>query len=449
MHYVKGLFATCRGILQILSPVALCLGFTLNVWARPSPEEVSRQLVAAFAVETGKTPSSPAIVENQYVGLKTRTLTFGIGNRIYRIVFSSDGSISVALTTQGELGAQPLWTSSSGKTTIDEIVNVVFSREFGRRYKSTPLARSEKSSDADLEASRVKGNEVRWNRFMNRILHGDITAISQSGGSLSGNGLDQAANTAKMLDPCAPNRSGSAQRQALTDIAQAIAASGSKTTPREDEILADRSRAYKKQGSSSFLKDLNKHETEPHPEEAIRLIQQSGGDAYDLFRAALRQSDDQSRDPYALAALRNFRIVARQTDEKRGRALIDSVLSKTVVDVEQFTKARRSTPKASVIYNRKSGEFYIDPTLNSPAQARYLLSLAVLYAWKCEQPETVSLLEKYDQARKKISVIEHAVLDEKDERELALQRAEAEKLSRQLFQLVDELRKTEIQPNSS
>jgi hypothetical protein len=149
-----------------------------------------------------------------------------------------------------------------------------------------------------------------------------------------------------------------------------------------------------------------------------------------------------------MAALQNFRSVARHMGESEGRKLIDDVLSKTVVEVDEFVRLRRIVPKASVIYDRTQERYYIDPTLNSPSQARYLLSLAVYYAWKMGEPETRALVEKYQKTRDNISRIEHAILDENDERELQRNQAEAQKLAADLFKLVDNLRKIPTRPNS-
>jgi len=446
-----------RGVIAIRYPLFWAVGFWMvfgpSAFATPTPEEVSKNLVAAFAVETGKTPKKPTIVNKDYVGFKTRTLTFGIGNRVYRIVFSSDGTLTVAVTAEGEIGAQPLWTANLKNTTIEEIVNIVYSREFGRKYDPTLLGVTPPGNLADQAAEQStgrSGDELRMDRLMSRIFSGDLTAGLDSRSSnhaMSESAAAKATGLSKLLNPCDQNRGGAQpQRQTVSDIALAMAAA--RIPAHAAELTMDRSRNYSKKKGYSFMNELGEHQAQPNPNEVFRLIKQSGSDAYELFRAALKDSDKTTKDAYALAAHRNFRTVARGAGEEKGKRIVDQVLNKTIVDVDSFTSARRLTPKAAVVHDRKSGEFFVDPTLTSPTQAQYLLSLAVLYAWRIQEPETLAAVTGYEEIQRKIARLEHAVLDDQDEKELAQYRSEARKLAERLFQISDELRKTGTRPTT-
>ncbi len=415
--------------------------FPFSVHATVSPEDVSRQLVVAFAAELGAKAPKPSMVEKDYVGMKVRTIVFGIGNRVYRMVFSSDGSITVALTTEGSIAAQPLWKTTAAKTSVEELVNLVYSREFGRKYNSSLRYAETNSNDGDDEETQLKakrpesGSYLRWNNLMNRVLRGDTPSIA------SGGDVGSIAALGKMMSPCTSGAS--PQKTAALNIAEAISA----TVTGDRDLLVDRSRDFEKKGKYAFLSDLDRYDRTANPDEAFRLIKQSASESAEIFQAALKNADPDSRDPYALAALRNFRTVARGVGEEKGKALVDQVLSRTVVDIEGFTMLRRGAPKTPVIYSRVAKKYYVDPTLNSPSEARYLLSLATLYEWRLTETEIAKLLQRYDDLQKQITLIEHAILDSNDEKRLAAARTEADQVSRKLFALSEDLRHAPATPD--
>ncbi|MFH1017778.1 MAG: hypothetical protein V1798_06290 [Pseudomonadota bacterium] len=412
--------------------------------------------MAAFIQQTGRRSLSTRVVEKNYVGMKIQTVVFAVGSRTYRVVFSSDHSVAVSLSREGEIGAQPIWTTHDPNVTVEEIVNIIYAREFGQKYEGSGAARVSSAPAADAASSHVRGpsnsgDELRWDRLMNQVIRGDLGGLARLGGGDAGKGLAEASSKARMMNPCggSGSKSGS-QRSVVSDIAQALATA---SFPKAEGIvakaggtmandaLADRSRTYKKQGVYSLTKDLAAHSTATRDQEALRLIQQSRSDAYDIFRTALAGPDSSTKDPYALAAVRNYRPVAQALGTEQGKALVDSVLAKTVVDLEAFTRLRKVSPGASVIYDRTSDQFFIDPTLNSPPQARYLLSLAVLYAWNFQQPEVKNLLKQYEAADRRVSRIEDAILDDNDLQQLASALAERDRLSQDLATVATRLRR--------
>lgn len=436
-----------KEFLLISSFLLPSLGF-----ASATPEEVSKQLVEAFAKGTGIRTAKPGIVEKSHVGFRTRTVTFAIGPRTYRIVFTSDGLVSIAGLNEGDIAAQPLWTKKADQTTVEEIVNFIYSRETGRKFDPSGLEKGDAETKADLDAERIRkkaqrvgdGSELRWNQLMNQVARGDVAGLAtQTGGPPTEEGLAHAVGMGKALDPCGSSSGGaSPQRAAITQLAQAMAAAVAaqmavagqgKKTNRDLEGLADRTREYEKKGTQSVLEDLEKHKPAEAPEELFRLFQDTGSNTTELFRKALAESDKTSKDPYSLAAGRNFKSMIRRFGEKKSAALVGSVLKRIVVDITAFTEYRKLSSRAPVIYDRFLNQFFVDPTLNSPSEVRYLLSLATWYEAEMEDFKLIETLENYRQMRKKISEMERATLTDNDEREWILRKSEADESLRKLF----------------
>ncbi len=455
-HHVNGVVLK----VWIGCAVFLLVGAWAGAQAAVSPQAVSKRLVASFVEQTGRRTLSAKIVEKNYVGMKIQTVVFAVGSRTYRVVFSSDHSVGVSLSRKGEPGAQSLWSTRDPNVTIEEIVNVIYSREFGQKYEGSAGSRSSSDVVSDASPTRISrqgthGEELRWDRLMNQVIRGDLAGLAGAGGGNASKGLSQATSMAKMLSPCSGSGSNSSpQRSAVTDLAMALAsASFSGEEPGEgpgkgpDAGEADHSRNYKKRGTYSVSRDLAAHDAATRDQEMFRLIQQSRSDAYEIFRTALAAPDSDAKDPYALAALRNYRTVARELSPEQGKALVDSVLTKTVVDLDAFTRLRKASPNAPVIYDRPSDQFFVDPTLNSPPQARYLLSIAVLYAWNFEHPEIRNLVARYEAADQKVSRIADAVLDDNDLEKLKAARADVDRLSQDLFEVAERLRRAPARPS--
>ncbi len=415
--------------------------------APPTPQDVAAKLISVFGQETGQANFQAPISRQGYVGFETQTIAFSLGPRLYRIVFSSDGSISVSAASKGDLAAQPLWTGRAKEASADQIVSLIYSQEFGRNYDASLVRKKPSEPETDAEAQKASlekaTSSLRWNSLMNRVLSGD--ALGGSSPS-DGNGVSKEASMARMMEPCASNQGGAApQRAVMTEIATAMAATQS--AEGDPDALADRSRKYKKGKDYSFSKDLEEHEAQGQEGEAFHLIQQSRVATYDLFYEALRSGDKgSSTDPYAVAAKRNFKIVGRSLSEKKVKELIDKVIGKIGVDIDRFTALQGMVGGGLVVYDRAANKFYVDPTLRTAGEARYVLSLAVLYDWRIEQPDARELLAKYEEKRGKITEIEYGVLNEADARQVVLLRAEAHELARKLYEISENIWKLAARP---
>jgi hypothetical protein len=435
-----------RDVIRLFGFCALLTGaLPFASFALPSASEVYRKLILAFTDDTGRQKHAARIVEKEYVGVRTQTIVFELGPRTYRVVFTNQETVTVSLTKAGALAAQPLFEGDLNRVTVEEIVNAIYTRETGRAYGAGPAPKTARDTGPDRDAARVA---LRWNSLMNRILAGDTAALASRGGGSVDRAYQEAAAVARSMDPCGQNRGAAAARKGVVqDVVSAMAAAAGASP--SAEARADRSRDYNRKKTESVLRDLEGYRDPVQPEEAFRLIQQSRSDAYEIFRRAVETPDDpEGGDAYALAAARNLRPVARSRGAAGGRALVDRVLDRTVVDVETFTALRRSSPKAPVIFERTQDKFFVDPTLNSPSQARYLLSLAVLYAWNLEEKPTADLLRRYAEAYDRMSKLQDTVLYEEDLRELRERRAEVDRLSGDLFSVAERLRRSAARPPS-
>ena len=413
-----------------------CFLLPSKLGASVTAEEVSQKLVEAFAKGAGIRSAKSTITDQSHIGFRTRTVKFAIGPRVYRVVFSPDGMVTITSLNEGDLSAVPLWTRRADRVTVDEIVNVIYSRELGRTFGSAQIPKSSNEAKADVERELVRSQaDLRWNELLNRLLHGDSFGLGGFG-SLDAN-FARAAAIGRAADPCG-NASGglSPERAAISDVAQAMAAARSSSS----EAFADRSRQYEKKKSTSLSSDLQSYR-ETVPEETFRLIQDTGANTTDLFRRALTESDKTASDPFSLAANRNFKEVIGQLGQPKAAALVGSTLGMIVVDVTEFLERRKLAPGASVIFDRQTSQYFVDPTFNSPAEARYLLSLATWYEAQRDQYKLISQLANYNETQKKISELEHATLGENDERELAAQRKESDVLTTKLFEIADHLQK--------
>ncbi len=441
-----------RTTLMVHFVIFLLLLLPSLAFAKASPSDVSRLLIEQFTEQTGRHDFQAPISRKKYVGFETETIRFALGPKTYRIVFSEDGRVTVSRMLDGDISFQPIWKANAKNVSVEDIVNVIFSQEFGRNFDTT-LARKKKSEIEKDDAAKISeenfskaGNALRWNHLMNQILKGD------PGGKLAG-GLGPSAGLAKMMDPCNGNRAGaSPQRAAMTQIAMAMAMAmphkGSLGNASSD-LLYDRSRKYSKKTDYSLLEDLENYGEGPNPDGAFQLLKQNQTATLELFQAAVRQSEDvlgKVVDPYLVAAQRNFRQVGRNSSDDKMFALVDRVMKKTVVDVTTFAQLRALNPESSVIYDAKKDRFFMDPTLNSPVEARYLLSLGVLYAWRLGQKDAQKLLKEYRAVHDEISRLEFGSLSPRNQKHLHEKRKEALTLSKRLVQLTQALSRMEAHP---
>ncbi|MFH1263310.1 MAG: hypothetical protein V1495_07720 [Pseudomonadota bacterium] len=444
-----------------MAPALLILA-TFVAAAAPTPEELSQKLSAAFQAGAGVKAAKSSVTEKNIAGFRLRTVGFEIGNRVYRVVFSSDGSLTVSVLAEGEIAATKIWEGRTDRISVEEIVNLIYVRERGRKFDAGE-PRREKDPTADLEKRAVRrevspfgsGEELRWSQMIDQMAKGGASPISTKSGGGTGD-FDRARSMGRAMDPCGEGSGGmSPQRAAISDIATAMAAAmaaqmmvrGARKGPARAEAgFSDRSREFEKKGSSSVLEDLEKSRGANSPAEMIRLIQDTGSNTTELFKRALAESDQNSRDPYSLAASRNFRRVIASLGEKRASALVAEVLKAIAVDVTAFTDRRVLTPDAAVIFDRRSGHYFIDPTLNSPSEARFLLSLATWYASEMERFGLIEAVEQYKEALKKISELERVMISESDERALQKERAATASAARKLGEFAERLRKDAARP---
>lgn len=446
------------------------LAFPWTAWGDVTPDELSTSLVNAFVQGAGIKSTRSSVKERTRVGVRVRTVSFAIGKRTYRIVFTPDGMVSISLIQQGDLAAQPLWRKSANQVTVEEIVNFVYGRELGQKYDPAQAGKKDQAKvDLEKEYLRKKaaarlgdGSALRWNNLMNQMARGDTAGLATSSSGGGGDaGFSAAASVSRSMDPCGSSSGGlSPQRAAITNVAQAIAAAASagraarmaalkeaqKGRPKDDAGFSDRSREYDKQGTYSVLEDLQRHKDVTKTEEMVRIIQDTGADTTDLFRKTLAESDRRAKDPYSVAAGKNFKTLIDRVGRKKSAAYVQAALTRVVVDFEAFTDRRRLTPHVPVIYDRKSDRYFVDPTFSSPSEARYLLSLAAWYEAEMERFELRKKLSNLVQLEKRISEMEHATLSERDEQRRTDRKLAAEQLARDLFTFADHVTKAPAHP---
>jgi hypothetical protein len=134
-----------------------------------------------------------------------------------------------------------------------------------------------------------------------------------------------------------------------------------------------------------------------------------------------------------VAAGRNFKSLIARLGKEKSAAFVSRALERISVDVTAFTGRRPLAPNADVIFDRAADRYFVDPTFNSPSEARYLLSLATWYEAEMERfriPETIADL---DRLQRRISEMENATLGESDERTLEIRKSKAAEATRSLF----------------
>ncbi len=428
----------------------LALSATLALWPLAilavTPENLAQELTTHFGTTSGKKKPSASLVQSRHFGMVTRVVVFAVGPRTYRVVFSSDGTVTVALKGATDIAAQPLWSSKVDKTSVGEIVNIISIREEAFLPQNME-GYEETQNRTDLETARGERKrapfDMRWSQLMDRVTQGDTMGMKQGGD------VSSAMSLAKSLDPCGTAQGqGSPQKDAVIAVAQALAAASmGKGTARRlaDDQASDHSREFEAHGSESRLEELADYRKNVKPEEAFRLIRDSRGNSYALFRGSLRQAEREN-DPYALAAYRNFRRLRKEVGRKQGNQFVDQALKKVLVDIDAFLGLRNLSGDATVIYDRLSDRYFVDPTLNSPSQARYLLSIAAIYEWKLANRRTSALVQRYRKLGEKIQRLESAVIDKKDQQQLKAYRNKMADLARKLFEIGEDVRKTATYP---
>ena len=89
-------------------------------------------------------------------------------------------------------------------------------------------------------------------------------------------------------------------------------------------------------------------------------------------------------------------FLVRTIGKKKTLALMDRGMKKIVLNIKRFVEYRKMLPASSIVYNRRIDRYFVDPTLNQPTQARYLLSLVCLFEWKNSDKKFQENLKKFE-----------------------------------------------------
>jgi hypothetical protein len=409
----------------------------LSAWGELLPDDLSRSLTDAFLRGAGIRKTKSEVTDRTRMGIRIRTLTFAVGGQTYRVVFSPDGFVTVTLQTIGELAPEPIWKKPAESATAEEIVNLIYFRETGRSYATSGEGKPGESDPDRAEAlirkkveSRVgEGSELRWSHLIDQVMRGE--SPSPGSGTGGDGGFEEAAAMGRALDPCGGSKGSQPRRAVATAVAQAMAATLAAmeaakqkgATGGDSEGLSGKSRTYNRYGSSSLLDDLSRRA--PSSEEMIRLIRETGKNPADLFQKALMESDKNSKDPYSVAAGKNFTSLHERFGREKSAGIVRRALEKIVVDITLFMERRPLAPGAPVIYDRTRDRYFVDPTLGAPSEVRYLLSLASWYEGETERFRLDETIAEFERLEKKISEMERVTLAGSDDRALDEQRSKS------------------------
>ncbi len=251
-----------------------------------------------------------------------------------------------------------------------------------------------KDKDISDTEERIKtqntADALQWNGLIKRAMSGETMRISTGNDS----GFSQSVSAAKMMSRCG----GSSERAkgAMQNIAEALVMANFAKIKSENEAKTEKSRDFEKRSSYSFFDEVDQF-NHASPERAYQLMQKTKATEYEIFHTSLQKSNQHTNDPYFLAANRNFMYLVRTIGKDKTLKLMDSSMKKIVLNIKKFVEYRKILPASSIIYDRRQDKYYIDPTLNQPSQARYVLSLACLYEWKNQDTDFTSGLSQLEQ----------------------------------------------------
>lgn len=346
-------------------------------YAKITKENVSNALLQEFYSKKQK-PKDVFQMENKDTdGMHIESLSFALGEQTYKLVFFDDGKFELSSGQKGDLSLQEILSSTVNQYTPQQIINLISGMQ-----QKTPTAKAyQKDKDeVDSEEKRVSdaSNALRWSKLIDRAASGQSMRVSTS----QDQGFDQSVSAARMMNQCQGNqKSGSPQRNAAQNVAEALVLANASMSKANDEGFLDKSKEYQKRGNYSFFDEVDQF-NHASPERAFQLLQKTRTTEYEIFQSSLQKSNVDSHDPYFLAANRNFMFLVRTIGKDKTLKLMDDGMKKIALQVERFVEFRKILPASAIIYDRKKDKYYIDPTLNQPSEARYLLSLVCLYEWK-------------------------------------------------------------------
>lgn len=356
-------------------------------------ENVSDALLKEFYSNHQKSKDIFDIEKKDLGDMNVESLTFSMGDQIYKLVIFDNGKIELSSGQKGDLAFQELLSSTTEKTTPQSIVRLVQSFQ-----KKTPSATAYQKPKDEIESEDQKvknaesiGAALSWSKLIDRVASGQNSNVSVN----ADQAFSQSVSAARMMNQCAGNsKSSNPLRNAAQNIAQAIVFSSFSELKTGDEMLSSKSKDYEKKGSYSFFDEMDQFQ-QASPERAFQLLQKTKTSEYAIFQSSLQKSNTESRDPYYLAANRNFMTLVRTVGKEKTLRLMDQAMKKIVLNVERFVQYRKLLPASSVIYDRNKNKYYVDPTLNQPSQARYLLSVVCMYENQNEDPQFVKKMESF------------------------------------------------------
>ncbi|MCC7460620.1 MAG: hypothetical protein IT286_04880 [Proteobacteria bacterium] len=369
-----------------------------QAFAKITLENVSDALLQEFYSKKQKPKDVFNIEKKNTDDIRTESMTFFMGDQVYKLVIFGDGQITLSTGQKGDVALQELLNSTTEKTTPIQIIRLIQGFQ-----KENPSARAYQKDDdfVDKEGEKVKtqstADALRWGGLINRAMKGETMNISTSGDS----GFSQSVSAAKMMNQCqGGGGAGGSAQAAVKNIAEALVMANFSKLKTSNEAKTDRSREFNKRGSYSFFDEVDQF-TSASPERAYQLLQKTRTSEYEIFQTSLQKSNIESKDPYYLAANRNFMFLVRTIGKEKTLKLMDDGMKKIVINIERFVEYRKILPASSIVYDRNKDKFYIDPTLNQPSQARYLLSLVSMYEWKNQAKDFSKQLNDLEKASEK------------------------------------------------
>ena len=371
----------------------LLLLLPFQAFAKLTPENVSNALLQEFYSKKQKSKDVFNLEKKDLDEIKTESMTFAIGDQIYKLVFFNDGTITLSSGQKGDVALQELLKSNTDKTTPSQIIGLI--QSFQKESPGSSQGYQKDKDEADTEGQKVKAQEtadaLKWSGLVSRAMKGETMSFSSGDDS----GFSESVAAAKMMNQCQGSSGGGSAKAATQNVAEALVMANFAKMKSQQEAKTDKSRDFDKRGSYSFFDEVDQF-THASPERAYQLMQKTKTTEYEIFQTSLQKSNEQSTDPYFLAANRNFMYLVRTIGKDKTLKLMDTGIKKIVLNIERFVEYRKMLPASSIVYDRKKDKFYIDPTLNQPSQARYLLSLVCLYEWKNQDTDFTKKLNELE-----------------------------------------------------
>lgn len=365
-----------------------------GVFAKVTLDNVSDALLQEFYSKKQKRKDVFNVEKKDADDVHTESMTFFIGDQVYKLVIFGDGQITLSSGQKGDIALQELMHSTAAQATPQQIIRLI--QGFQKDNPSSQGYQADKDS-TDEESKKVKmqntADALKWSGLINRAMSGETLSVSNEKDS----GFSQSVSAAKMMNKCSGGGGGGSAATATKNIAEALVMANFAKIKSQNEGKTDKSKDFEKKGKYSFFDEVDQF-NHASPERAYQLLQKTRTTEYEIFQTSLQKSNVESHDPYYLAANRNFMLLVRTIGKDKTLKLMDEGMKKIALNIERFVEYRKFLPASSVIYDRQKDKFYIDPTLNQPSQARYLLSLVCLYEWKNQDKDFTKKLTALDKS---------------------------------------------------